>query len=227
MAELQHARERLVLAREEERRRLRRDLHDDLAPSLAALGLTAAAAEELLASDREDAAAAIARLRASIRAAVGDVRRLVYDLRPPTLDELGFAEAVRECAARSAERAPSGPRVTVDLPAALPPLPAAVEVAAYRIVQEALTNVVRHAAARTCVVRVGCIEGDRLLVEVADDGVGLPGQRRAGVGLHSMRERAAELGGACIVERVSAAGGTRVSAWLPLGSIRAVFGDAV
>jgi signal transduction histidine kinase len=224
MAELQRARQQLVLAREEERRRLRRDLHDDLAPSRAALGLTAAAAEELLATDPVAAAAAIARLRTSIRAAVGDVRRLVYDLRPPTLDELGFAEAVRECAAHSAAHGTSGPPVTVDLPAAMPPLPAAVEVAAYRIIQEGLTNVVRHAAASACVVRVACAEGDRLLVEVTDDGVGLPDQRRAGVGLHSMRERAAELGGACTVERVSAAGGTRVSAWLPIGSISAALG---
>jgi signal transduction histidine kinase len=219
-ADLQAARERLVLAREEERRRLRRDLHDDLAPTLAALGLTAATARQLLQADPTAAANLLAELHAGLRATVGDVRRLAYELRPPTLDELGLVAAVRERAAQHDGRG-AGPgaaepgqlRVVVEAPESLPNLPAAVEVAAYRIVQEALTNVVRHAGARSCCVRLGL--DDALLVEVIDDGAGLSPGRRAGVGIVAMRERAAELGGSCRIEAL-ARGGTRVVARLPL-----------
>ena len=134
--------------------------------------------------------------------------------------------AVRERALQISRRYPGsgdpgeqmGLRVVVEAPDELPPLPAAVEVAAYRIAQEALTNVVRHAQARTCVVRLAAVVlGDRttLHVEIADDGEGLPSELHAGVGLRSMRERAEELGGTCIVES-DEGGGTRVSAWLPL-----------
>jgi signal transduction histidine kinase len=231
-ADLQRSRERLVLAREEERRRLRRDLHDDLAPTLASLGLTAVTAADLIPTDPAAAGDLVRELHAAIRAAVGDIRRLVYDLRPPTLDELGLVAAVRERAeqysghrghgrAGGEPASPDGLEVTVEAPRCLPPLPAAVEVAAYRIVQEALMNVSRHARARTCVVRLALAETDggarQLLVEVTDDGVGLPAVegRRAGVGLRSMRERATELGGDCAIEQLAPAG-TRVAARLPL-----------
>ncbi len=225
--ELQRARERLVLAREEERRRLRRDLHDDLAPTLAALALTAATAGDLIASAPARAEVLVTALRASLRATVGDVRRLAYDLRPPTLDELGLVAAIRERAAQydghhrldDGADLPDGLRVAVEAPEHLPPLPAAVEVAAYRIAQEALMNVARHARARGCVIRLAPGVADagarQLLVEVTDDGVGVPEGHRAGVGLRSMRERAAELGGTCTIERLTPAG-TRVSARLPL-----------
>lgn len=220
MIELQRARERLVLAREEERRRLRRDLHDDLAPALAALALSAAAIGELISTNPQTALAAVAKLRTSIRATVADVRRLAYDLRPPTLDELGLIEAIREHAAhynaaQSADDGASSCAVTLEVPAQLPPLPAAVEVAVYRIVQEALMNVARHADAQTCVIRLDCANGRALEVEVADDGVGLPSERRSGVGLRSMQERASELGGSCVIARTGARG-TRVAAWFPL-----------
>jgi two-component system NarL family sensor kinase len=105
---------------------------------------------------------------------------------------------------------------SVNAPKELPPLPAAVEVACYRIVQEAITNVARHAHARTCLVRLLVDRGSGVLeVEITDDGVGMPGERVAGVGLSSMRERAEELGGALTVER-GPEGGTRVLARLPL-----------
>lgn len=213
MADLQRSRERLVLAREEERRRIRRDLHDELAPTLAALGLTAATVGELIPSDPARAAVVNTRLQTAIRATVGGVRRLVYDLRPPTLDELGLVGAIRERADQYSSGA-SDLAVTVEVSDPLPPLPAAVEVAAYRIVQEALTNVVRHARARTCVIRLAS-SADELQVEVVDDGVGLPESPRAGVGLGSMQERAAELGGSCTVQQ-SVPTGTRVSFRLPL-----------
>jgi signal transduction histidine kinase len=215
MADLRRSRERLVLAREEERRRLRRDLHDELAPTLAALGLSAATVGELIPTDPKGAAFANEKLQTVIRATVGDVRRLVYDLRPPALDELGLIEAIRERASRYGAQE-GGVRVTVEAPDELPHLPAAVEVAAYRIVQEALTNVSRHARASACTVRLACTESPSraLTVEVTDDGVGLPERPKGGVGLHSMRERAAELGGECEIVR-SWPSGTRVFARLP------------
>lgn len=210
MTDLQRSRERLVLAREEERRRLRRDLHDELAPTLAALGLTAATVGELIEADPKRAAEVNEKLRNEIRSTVGEIRRLVYDLRPPALDELGLAEAIRERAVRY-----GGFHVTVEVRDLPKHLPAAVEVAAYRIVQEALMNVARHARAGECVVRLSC-PGERVLeIEVTDDGVGLPDSPESGVGLSSMRERAAELGGECEIGRASP-GGTRVFVRLPL-----------
>jgi signal transduction histidine kinase len=213
MADLRRSRERLVLAREEERRRLRRDLHDELAPTLAALGLDAATVGELIPTDPKEAAFANEKLRSAIRATVGDVRRLVYDLRPPALDELGLVEAMRQRASRLGV-GDEGFLATVEAPDELPPLPAAVEVAAYRIVQEALTNVSRHARASACTVRLACADGRTLTIEVTDDGVGLPDTPEGGVGLSSMRERAAELGGECEIVR-SWPSGTRVFARLP------------
>ncbi|MDP9373135.1 MAG: sensor histidine kinase, partial [Chloroflexota bacterium] len=205
----QQARQRLVAAREEERRRLRRDLHDGLGPQLASLSFKAEAARNLFRRDGARADALLAAVADQAQEAIADIRRLVHALRPPALDELGLVAALRQHAA-----GPLGLGVTVEAPAALPPLPAAVEVAAYRIAQEAVTNAARHARARSCVVRL-TPETAALRVEVADDGVGLPPERAAGVGLHSMRERAAELGGSCVVEG-RPGGGTRVVAMLPI-----------
>ncbi len=219
-ADLQRSRERLVTAREEERRRLRRDLHDGLAPTLAALNLQAGSIRTLVGVDPRAAEAQIDGWRAEMRGAIADIRRLAYELRPPVLDELGLVAAVHELAARLGPPGNDGRlRVAVQAPEHLAPLPAAVEVAAYRIIQEALTNVARHARARTCQVRLRVAEEppEALDLEIADDGVGLaaPPGGRAGVGLLSMRERAAELGGACVVESAPL-GGARVRVWLPL-----------
>jgi signal transduction histidine kinase len=219
MNDLKRSREGLVLAREEERRRLRRDLHDELAPTLAALGLSAAAVGELIPTDPEGAAFANEKLRKTIRATVGDVRRLVYDLRPPALDELGLVGAIEERATRI-EADGEGLRVTVEAPDAMPDLPAAVEVACYRIAQEALTNVSRHAGAGVCRVRIACPSERVLEIEVEDDGVGLPQRPKGGVGLHSMRERAEELGGTCEIGATPPSG-TRVFARLPLAGLPA------
>ena len=213
--DVQRSRQRLVTAREEERRRIRRDLHDGLGPSLASITLKLDAARNLLSRDPTVVDALLLDLKGQAQAAIADVRRVVYDLRPPALDELGLVSALREHAARVAGATPDGPtlRVAVEAPAVLPPLPAAVEVAAYRIALEALTNVVRHAGARECVLRLSL--GEAFLVEVADDGRGVPVDVRPGVGLTSMRERAEELGGRLTIA-ASAAGGTCVAAWLPL-----------
>jgi signal transduction histidine kinase len=222
MGDLRRSRERLVLAREEERRRMRRDLHDELAPALAALALTASTAGDLIPSDPEAAAELVARLHTALRGAVGDIRRLVYDLRPPVLDELGLVAAIRERAAQytlqpragAGQNGAAGLQVEVEAPESLPPLPAAVEVAAYRIVQEALMNAARHAGAQHCCIRLA-VAGD-LEVEVLDDGAGIPAGHPVGVGLGSMRERAEELGGRCVIQRRGPAGGTRVWACVPL-----------
>ncbi len=209
-ADLQRSREQLVAAREEERRRLRRDLHDGLGPQLASLTLTIAAARALLRRDAQAADQLLEELTTHAQAAIADIRRIVYDLRPPALDDLGLLLALREQAAAYQQ---AGLQITIDTPERLPALPAAVEVAAYRIVQEAVTNVVRHAGAQRCIVRLHIDNG--LWVEVQDDGRGLPATRRSGVGLTSIRERTTELGGTLTIE--SAAGkGTQVRVWLPL-----------
>lgn len=210
--DLQLSRERLVATREEERRRLRRDLHDGLGGQLAGLNVQAGILRRLI--PREPAAAdeLVVELRDELRGAIADIRRLVYDLRPPALDDLGLAEALRRLAERCGSEGEQL-RVQVNAPEDLPNLPAAVEVAVYRIVQEALTNVARHARARTCAVRLAV--NDNVALEIVDDGVGIPAERSAGVGLSSMRERASELGGSCVVERAPE-GGTRVLVRLPL-----------
>ncbi|WP_423223078.1 sensor histidine kinase [Candidatus Amarolinea aalborgensis] len=208
-AELRQSRQRLVIAREEERRRLRRDLHDGLGPRLASLTLKLDAAGNLLARDPQVAAGLLTDLKAQTQAAIADVRRLVYDLRPPALDQLGLVGALHEHAARVASDSLA---VQVRAPDDLPALPAAVEVAAYRIATEALTNVVRHAHAQRCTIWL-CLD-HALHLAVDDDGMGLPDNYQAGVGIASMRERAEELGGACRIAR-RAEGGTRVSARLP------------
>lgn len=211
--DLQRARERLVTAREEERRRLRRDLHDGLGPQLASMTLTVAAVRELLGHDVGAADLLLQELAGHTQAAITDIRRLVYALRPPALDDLGLVPALL---AQADHYNQAGLQIEIKAPEQLQHLPAAVEVAAYRIVQEALTNVIRHARAQSCTV---CLRLDDALdvldLEITDDGIGLPVGGRAGVGLTSMRERAAELGGKCEIE--SAPGrGTSIRTRLPL-----------
>ena len=216
-AALQRSREQLVLAREEERRRLRNDLHDGLGPRLASLTLKIQTARLRLAHDPL-ADTLLADLVAQTQASVADIRRVVYDLRPPSLDELGLLFALREAAAQYPAQGTAGVQVHLDLPAELAPLPAAVEVAAYRIAQEALTNVIKHAQARTCWLRLTVdAQASTLYLAVQDDGRGIAPERRLGVGLRSMRERATELGGTLTVEPGDL-GGTLVRARLPLRS---------
>jgi signal transduction histidine kinase len=209
--ELQRSRESLVNAREEERRRLRRDLHDGVGPQLAALMLELETASDLV-SDTPEASALIAKLSERAGEIVSDVRRSVHALRPPALDELGLVGALREGAIHYS---PSGLRVSVEDPKELSHLPAAVEVACYRVAQEALVNVVRHARASNCSIRIRLDEeAGALSVEVEDDGRGIREDDRAGVGMISMRERTEELGGRCTVKPLPG-GGTLVRALLP------------
>ena len=217
-AELIRQRESLVVAREEERRRLRRDLHDGLGPTLAAIGLRAeTAAARLDKGSVAGAQASLTELSREVEEAVTDVRRLVDGLRPPALDELGLVGAIDQQVRRLEGTRPDGRglRISVAGPRDdLPTLPAAIEVAAYRIAVEAVTNAVRHAEADACHVRIDT--GDTLRIEVSDDGRGFAGGTRAGTGLESMTARATEVGGHLDLQRVSG-GGTRVVAVLPLG----------
>jgi signal transduction histidine kinase len=209
--DLQRSRERLVSAREEERRRLRRDLHDGLGPTLAGLALKAGSIADQIPANPHAAQQTATDLYGEIRSTIGEVRRLVYGLRPPSLDELGLVGAVREAARQHSRPGPLDISVITD--GDLSALPAAVEVAAYRIMLESLTNVGKHAGARTCMARMS--RGAYLALEISDDGVGMAHGRPSGVGLLAIRERAAELGGSVAIESCAPTG-TRVAVRIPL-----------
>jgi two-component system, NarL family, sensor kinase len=210
--DLRRSRERLVVAREEERRRLRRDLHDGLGPALAGITLGLETAARTTAREQSGVAPLLETLRAETAASVDEVRRIVADLRPPALDQIGLVAALSQHADLLSSR--SSGRLHVDVAAVgpLPPLPAAVEVAAYRIALEAMTNTARHSGAHTCHVSVA-LDG-ALHLTVRDDGSGLPASA-PGVGLTSMRDRAEELGGRCRVVFTEGEG-TCVEAQLPV-----------
>ncbi|MEV4396562.1 histidine kinase [Nonomuraea sp. NPDC049607] len=210
-ADLQRSRERILTAREEERRRLRRDLHDGLGQTLSAMAMTINMARMSLKKSPDAADELLRELHAGMGAVTDDIRELVYGLRPPALDDLGLARAVRELAGQSSPDT----EIEVEVEGSMADLPAAVEVAVYRIVQEALTNIRRHARASRA--RIVLQRDSVLRVMVSDDGRGLPASYSAGVGLGSMRERAAELGGICVVNSGPDAG-TRVEVMLPLGT---------
>ena len=210
--DLQRSREHLIMAREEERRRLRRDLHDGLGPQLASLTLTLETARNQLAYDPL-AGTLLSDLTARTQAAVADIRQIVYTLRPPALEELGLLPALWEQVLQFNGQGNNGLHITIDTPDYLPELPTAIEMAIYRIAQEALTNVVRHAHARHCMVRLS-LQEMAIRLEVQDDGSGMPATPKQGVGLLSMRERAEELGGTWTMRRRST-GGTCVSVTLP------------
>lgn len=216
-ADLQRSRQRLVTTREEERRRLRRDLHDGLGPNLASQGLKLAAVKQLLEKHSASAAPLLEQVLIQNQSTVEEVRRLVYGLHPPALDELGLVAAIRDHVAGMDGE--STPHIEITAPPeGVQPLSAAVEVAAYRIVLEVLTNVIRHAQAQHCLIRFSLDQKDSnhaLQVEIQDDGIGIPSMHRAGVGTRSMRERAEELGGNCVIESVVGSG-TRVCVNIPL-----------
>jgi signal transduction histidine kinase len=209
--DLEESRRRLLAAREDERRRLRRDLHDGLGPQLAGVVMGLDVVRSTLSRGDTVRAADLARTAAEhAREAVDDVRRLVAGLRPPALDDLGLLGALRATGPAAVEE---GPAVSIDADGDLGVLPAAVEVAAYRIVSEALTNAARHARATAVGVHLD-VTPRALVVRVEDDGDGIRPDTPRGVGLSSMRERARELGGWCTV--TPSDHGTTVLAHLPL-----------
>lgn len=208
-ADLQRTREKLVAAREDERRRLRRDLHDGVGPALAGIALGLESADRALHRDPGIAHELMSELRTELTHVIVDVRGAVDGLRPPLLDEVGLVVAIEQVARSFGGRL----GVTVDIVAGdLPHLPAAVEVGVYRIAVEALTNVVRHSGASGCTVTIDEDAG-KLVVRVDDDGHGMA-SASAGHGISSMRERAEELGGSLTID--SGATGTAVAARIPI-----------
>ena len=207
--DLLRSRAEVVALREDERRRLRRDLHDGLGPTLAAIRLKAGlAAREV--PPESAARGLLGEIDTEVTTSLADVRRLVEALRPPALDELGLLGAVRSRAAALA----GDMEIDVDGSNPRGPLPAAIETAAYRIAVEAMTNAVRHSDGTRCTVSI-LVADDAVELSVRDDGHGLKPDRTPGVGLRSMRERAAEVGGTLSV-RSAPEGGTVVAARLPL-----------
>lgn len=219
--DLRQSRAHVVAAREEERRRLHRDLHDGLGPVLASQGLKIAAVSHLLDNDPERAREILDGLASQNEAAVAEIRRLVYALRPPELNELGLVEAIREyVAGLNVGEQPSTQfhLEASQLGQATVKLPGAVEVSAYRILTEALTNVARHAQADQCTVMLRLEEtkeGGRLYLEIVDDGIGIPDDIAYGVGVPSMKQRAEEIGGVFRLQS-SPNGRTSVVAELPI-----------
>ena len=207
-AQVQAARETTVTAREDERRRIRRDLHDGLGPRLSGIAFIADAVRSTLRSDPERALDHLTRLRGETEQAIDDIRRLVYAMRPPALDELGLLAAVAQQTAGL--RTPAGEPFNVRIDALpLPSLPAAAEAAAYRIAVEATANSARHSGTTTADLKLS-VDGDALVLSVRDEG--RRGPWVPGVGITSMRERVAELGGELV------AGEGRVEARLPLAT---------
>ena len=209
-SDLRRSRQQLITTREEERRRLRRDLHDGLGPTLATLSLKIDTARNLLVKNPTSADQLLVETKAQIQNTLGDIRRLVYNLRPPALDELGLVRAVRAYVdQQNLDRL----RIIIEDAGNLPSLPAAVEVAAYRIALEGFTNTIRHAQASSAEIRF-YPKTNSLILEIVDDGIGLPDPIPVGVGVASMRERAEELGGH--LDLISQQNGTQVRACLPI-----------
>ncbi|MFD1738018.1 sensor histidine kinase [Bacillus salitolerans] len=224
--EVQESRGKLVLAREEERRKIRRNLHDDLAPRLAALALNVATAERFVSKDPSLTVNILTELKQTIRSTVNDIRKWVHDLRPPALDELGLIGAIEQRiqeltkTTHQLSESLTIPTVKVEfkIEGRIPILPAAVEVAIYRIVTESLVNVVRHSSAKHCTIKIISEEDAYICMEIVDDGIGLGEHRMSfpngGIGMQSMREQAVELGGTCTIEtRIE--GGVRIFTILP------------
>ncbi len=196
-ADLAASRGQAIAAIAEERRRLRRDLHDGLGPALTGIAFSIDAARNTLYADPAATDELLVGIRQDTADAITQIRGLVYGMRPPALDELGLGAALRQQAASLRRADGSTLPVAFDMDHALPPLPAAVEVAAYRIVTEALTNVARHAPTATVAATVAlhaAPSGSNLDLEITDNAGPHP-PWTPGVGISSMQERAAEVGG--------------------------------
>jgi signal transduction histidine kinase len=199
----------MVLSREEERRRMGRDLHDDLGPQLAAISMQVETVRDVVLTDPERAHSLLGELLDQAEKAVHETRRVAHAHRPPGLDAVGLVPALESHLAQVTTLP-----TRFDVPQRLPDLPAAVEAAAYRIAVEAVQNVAAHARARSCSVRLTHTRQE-LILEVADDGIGMAPNHSIGLGLDSMTERAAELGGRLTVEAGAEEIGTVVRAVLP------------
>ncbi|MFS0863981.1 sensor histidine kinase [Fredinandcohnia sp. 179-A 10B2 NHS] len=207
--ELQLSRQRIVTTREDERRRLRRELHDGLGPEIAAFSFKIAAARQSL-NEPAKSDEILSELQIDIRNAVDLIRKLAYNLRPPSLDEYGLGGAISELVQNQLD---NNITIKLELPESFPVLGAAVEVAVYRIVQEGLVNIKKHSRATSVSVKIVIGEGT-LSILIRDNGIGLPKRKRSGVGIITMRESAEELGGTFFIENIES-GGTAIKGSIP------------
>jgi signal transduction histidine kinase len=225
-ADLQRSRQRLITAREEERLRLRRDLHDGIGPTMAGQTLKLDAAMELILGDAEtgqeqdleEAIKMLTDLKEQTQETVKNIRHIVYALRPPSLDDLGLVAAI-QAHVNQLSISKQGLKIAIETsPRVLPRLSAAGELAVYRSILEALTNVINHAQAQECKIKLSVLKDQPGMFcwEITDDGKGLPKIIQSGIGLNSMRERAEELGGTFSIESRQINRGTRVFSQIPL-----------
>ena len=216
------SRQSLVAVREEERRRLHRELHDGIGPTLAAIAMQVDVVMALLRSDPDAAEDTLRRVAAAAQEITTEVRRVMEGLRPRVLDQFGLIGAIRHKVDtfNAPDAGGRGVHVDVDARGSFLALPPAIELAAYRIATESIANAVRHGRAHRCrVVLHGRDVG--IVVQVVDDGTGLPRDVTPGVGLRSMAQRAGELGGTFHAKALSA-GGTAVTAYLPASAMEEV-----
>jgi signal transduction histidine kinase len=222
--ELRDLSRHLMTAREDEKARIARELHDEIGSSLTAVNMDLIAVRQRLGEDSA-LAARLLRAAGSLRSTVEAMRRIIEDLRPTLLEGLGLREAVRAWAKDYAERV--GVPLTIDIPEELPPLPAGSPIGVFRIVQEALTNALRHAKASSIRLTIRAGEGG-LVVEIVDDGVGITprtgADKRSPHGLLGIRERANAMGGTCTIGRGPGGKGTEVRVSVPVAKIRETAG---
>jgi len=218
--DLQQLSRYLMSVREEEKSRIARELHDEMGSGLTAVNMDMMSVRQRLGED--PLAQRLGRAAETLKATVEGMRRIIEDLRPTMLESLGLREAVRSWSKEAAERA--GVALTIDIPDELPPLPAGSPIGLFRIVQEALTNALRHAKAKS--IRLSLRgEGDNVVLEVVDDGVGIAprpaGAKRNAHGLLGIRERAMAMGGTCTVGGAPGGRGTEVRITVPVAKVRA------
>jgi PAS domain S-box-containing protein len=208
---------RLLRAEEEERRRIAKELHDSTAQDLVAVMMNLGQVQEALGESDATVGPLLADTLAILENTTNELRTLAYVMHPPRLDDTGLAGALTEYAAGFGRRADI--RVRLDLPPGLGRLPDEIELALFRVVQESLTNVLRHSESDTATIRLAKTAGG-VVLEIIDEGRGLPPATASqspgtfGVGIAGMRERMQCLGGSLAVE--SSPAGTTVRATLPL-----------
>jgi two-component system NarL family sensor kinase len=209
----------LMLAQDEERRRIARDLHDSAGQNLAALGMNLARLEDEAKRDPTRLSERIKDAQDLVQNLTQEIRTTSYLLHPPMLDESGLSSALRWYTEGLAER--SGLSIELNIPVNLLRLAPEVELAIFRLVQECLTNIHRHSGSKTAVIRIAC-EADKIFVQVQDHGKGMSQERFAevqsqavgvGVGIRGMRERVRQSHGELIVD--SNALGTKITAIFP------------
>lgn len=209
----------LMSAREEEKARIARELHDEMGSSLTAVNMDLMSVRQRLGED-SPVAARLVRAADTLKSTVEAMRRIIEDLRPTMLESLGLREAVRFWATDYAGRV--GIPLVIDIPEELPPLPAGSPIGLFRIVQEALTNAVRHAKSKS--IRLSMhVDGDSVILEVVDDGVGIAPRATGAAqshGLLGIRERATAMGGASTIGPGPGGRGTEIRVTVPVAQLR-------